>query len=89
MAKLFIVMDDWLTASTDDRSRLIGIFDSETKAQDAIDETYEHWETFDEGSQADDHHVGWFEYDEKINTSLLPDYSGGEEEIDEDDLDEE
>ncbi len=93
---LFVVTDEWLSSEdSDNSSRLVGIFDSEQKAAEAVAAVDAHWEAFDGGSQEDEHFCGYFDYEGPLNAFTLPEYDetvGGEDDDEEedelDDLDE-
>jgi phosphopantothenoylcysteine synthetase/decarboxylase len=90
MSQIFVVTDEWLTVQGTDRSRLVGVYDTEEKAEGAIKRVIKHWETFDGGSQKNEHFIGYFEFDGPMNAVIIPEYEdavGEDDDEDEDDDD--
>jgi hypothetical protein len=81
LTAVFIVTDEWMAAeSPEDGSRLVGVFDSEEKAQAAVDAVDAHWETLGE---EEEHFCAFFEFSDPMNAITMPDYEPEEDEEDE------
>jgi len=81
LTAVFIVTDEWMGAETpEDGSRLVGVFDSEEKAQAAVDTVDAHWDAIGE---AEDHFCAFFEFSDPMNAITIPDYEPEEEDEDE------